>query len=343
MERQPGYHATGRSAASYSASYGNEVVRKLTIASRDHYWQPPAAFTDVPLIRPRAQLYVASPQQYDALDQLLREEPCIVEIPHASIGGHCPILRTDVPWRAALDRSTAELDVEAILQGYLRAARATGTRVLMDSAVVALERHHDSWDVHTPTRRVRSKLIINAAGAWSDSIAMLAGLAPLGIVPHRRTAILIDPPEGVDIGDWPFVIGTSDGFYFKPEAGRLLISPVDETPTVAADAQPEEIDVATAVDRFESATTMTVPRVSHRWAGLRTFAPDHSPVVGFDPRVEGFFWVAALGGYGIQLAPAISTLVRGLVKNHTVPACLSADGIDAHMLAPDRLLAAAHA
>jgi D-arginine dehydrogenase len=174
---------------------------------------------------------------------------------------------------------------------------------------------------------------VNAAGAWADELAGLAALPPVGLVPKRRTAILLDPPEGADPGRWPMVIDVEERFYIKPESGLLLVSPADETPVPPSDAQPEELDVAIAVDRFERVTGRRVARVVRRWAGLRSFVADHDPVAGADPAEPRFVWLAALGGFGIMTAPALGRLAAAAALGHGPPDI----GLDPAPLGPARL------
>ena len=181
-------------------------------------------------------------------------------------------------------------------------------------------------------------MVVNAAGAWVDEIATLAGLEPLELQPKRRTAMLIDAPENIDITDWPLMIDVEEQFYFKPDAGALLLSPADETPSPACDAQAEELDIAVAVDRFETATGLEVLRINHRWAGLRTFAPDKTFIVGFDPREDSFFWLAGQGGYGVQTAPGLAQLTASLITGTPLPANMHIDAGLIDQLAPARLI-----
>jgi D-arginine dehydrogenase len=179
--------------------------------------------------------------------------------------------------------------------------------------------------------------VVNAAGAWADEVAALAGAAPIGLSPRRRTAVLLDPPDGQDVSGWPMVVDVDEQFYFKPEAGLVLVSPGDETPAAPGDAQADEWDVAVAVDRYMAATGQAVRRVRKRWAGLRSFVDDRSPVIGFDPDLEGFFWCAALGGYGIQTAPAVAELCAALIEGRQVPRELLDAGVQVQDLDPRRL------
>lgn len=312
-ESQPGYHATGRSAAYFAAAYGNRVVRGLTAPCEVFYRDPPAGFSDVPLLLPRDCLFFGRPDQAATLQNMQRENPSLEVLSAAEVRQRVPLFRDDYLHGGLREARGGDLDVDAILQACLRLFRRRGGRLLCDHRVSGLERRGSGWRVDTQAGRLSAPLLVNAAGAWADPVASLAGLAPLGMRPLRRTALTLDPPPGLDISDWPNMIDADEDFYFKPEAGRILVSPADETPSEACDAQPEDYDVAVGVDRFERATGMDVRRVRSSWAGLRTFAPDRSFVVGFDPRCEGFFWLAGQGGYGIQSAPALAQLSRHLL------------------------------
>ncbi|MCB1692729.1 MAG: FAD-binding oxidoreductase [Pseudomonadales bacterium] len=314
MESAPGYHSTGRSAAYFAPAYGNETVRAVTAASADFYRTPPAGFAPVPLLAPRESLFVAPPGREDGIEEMCAGNPALERVTTTEMCDWVSILAADRIASGARDRDGGDLDVDAILQGFLRWFRREGGRVLTSAPVHGLEREHGRWTVAAGEERVAAKIVVNAAGAWADEIARLAGLEPLGLVPKRRTALLVDPPEGVSMAHWPLVIEVDEQFYFKPDAGNLLISPADETPSAPCDAQPDELDVAIAVDRFTAVTSHGVSRIKHQWAGLRTFAPDGSFVTGFDPRTDGFFWLAGQGGYGVQSAPGLSLLASDLVS-----------------------------
>ncbi|MCZ6828650.1 MAG: FAD-binding oxidoreductase [Gammaproteobacteria bacterium] len=337
-ESHPGYHATGRSAAFFAPAYGNSVVRGLTGVSEPFFRHPPPDFSETALLRPRDCLFIARPEQLPQLQSLQEENSALQWFSGEAAVQAQPLLSADYVAAALRDGHGGDLDVDAILQGYLRLLRRRGGRLLAREQVTALQRVAGCWQVQTERSSYRAPVVVNAAGAWVDSIAMLAGLAGVGISPMRRTAVLIDVPAGHDCSDWPMVVDVDEEFYFKPDAGQLLISPADETPSPACDAQPEELDVALAVDRFERATGVEVSRVNHRWAGLRSFAPDQTFVVGFDPRVPGFFWLAGQGGYGVQSAPAMAQLAASLITA-SAPASPFA-GVMAYKeaVAPERLL-----
>jgi D-arginine dehydrogenase len=313
MEEQPGYHATGRSAAYFAAAYGKKVVRAFTACCEGFFTEPPAGFTDLPLIHPRDCMFFGRPDQAESLAALKADNPGLVEIDAADVRGRVPVFAEGYLQGGLYEPRGGDLDVDALLQGYLRLLRRRGGRVLGAHRVTAMERVEGLWRVTAGGELVEAPIVLNAAGAWADPVAELAGLGALGIRPLRRTALTIPPPEGVEVDSWPNMLDADEDFYFKPEAGHILISPADETPTEACDAQPEDLDVAIGVDRFERATGLDIRRVLSRWAGLRTFAPDRVFVAGFDPRTEGFFWLAGQGGYGIQSAPAMAQLARSLV------------------------------
>ncbi|MEA3135157.1 MAG: D-arginine dehydrogenase [Gammaproteobacteria bacterium] len=343
LEREPqcGYHATGRSAASFTENYGNGVVRRLAIASRAFLESPPADFCDHTLLSPRGLITIARADQLELLDQeLLRAKalvPAIEKITVAAAIARVPILRPDYVAGAFIEPDSKELDVNGLHQGFLRAAKARGAHIMVNAGVETIERRGELWSVATRTDTFAALTIVNAAGAWADDVANLAGIAPLGLVPKRRTAFTVPAPAGMDIRGWPMIDDAGEEFYFKPDAGQLLVSPADATPSEPMDAYPEDADVATGVERLERATTLNVTRVSRSWAGLRTFAHDASPVVGLDSSADGFFWLAGQGGYGIKTSPALSRACAGLLRERRLPDDLWRLGISAADLSPDRL------
>ena len=339
-EELPGYHTTGRSAAVYSEAYGNATIRALTIASRPWFDQPPAGFTETTLLAFRQTVTVARDDQmerlaaeYDAARKLVGN---LVWLDRAAALARLPMMRPDYLAGAFVEPDAMDMDVNAIHQGWLRLLRQRGGSVVTNAGVSALARRADVWHVATATGTFTADIVVNAAGAWADQVAVLAGGHPVGLVPKRRTVLTFDPPAGLDITRWPHVIDIDEQFYFKPESGRLLLTPADETPQEPADAQPEEIDLALAIDRFEQATSLRVQRIVRRWAGLRTFAPDRTPVVGFDPDLEGFFWLAGQGGYGIMTSPALARMTAALATGAGIPADLSQKGVTADILSPRR-------
>lgn len=342
LEREdyPGYHATGRSAALFSATYGNASVRAMTRASRPFLFSPPPGFCQQPITLPRGALHVARDDQMCRLHDLVAEPDVASHTQIIDAGDvlrFCPLLRPDYAAGGLYEADARDIDVHGLHQGYLRQMRAAGGVLVTQAGVDALEHSRGVWRAHSSAGTFEAPVVIDAAGAWADEIAILAGVTPLGIVPHRRTAFLVDVPDAHGIKELPLVIDAAESFYFRPESGRLLVSPADETPSPPCDAQPDEMDIAIAIDRIERATTLGIARIMRKWAGLRSFAPDRSLVIGFDARADGFFWLAGQGGYGIQTAPASSNLAAALARGGRVPADLAAQGITAEAVAPTRL------
>lgn len=339
-ESRPGYHSTGRSAALFAPSYGGREIRALTRASRAFFDHPPDGFCEHALLSPRGCLYVARVDQRERLGEMvheIRESGGRVASIDANAARMCvSLLRPGYVAEAALDTDAMDIDVDTLHQGYLRGARAAGATIVSNCLVTKIHRRRDSWSVELPEGSAAAPTLINAAGAWSDDVAVLCGGQPVGMRALRRTAVLVDAPSDVDIRSWPAVIDADEQFYFKPEAGKLLLSPADETPTPPCDAQPDELDVAIAVDRVQASLAIDVHRVSHRWAGLRTFAPDRVPVVGYDPHVPGLFWCAGQGGYGIQSAPALARTAAALAQRIALPQDVVDEGLVVENMSPGR-------
>jgi D-arginine dehydrogenase len=342
LEREafPGMHSTGRSAALFSEIYGSAPVRALSRASRDFLYDPPAGFADGPAVRPRGALHIASTDQLadlEAFAGLPDVAPAVRRLDAAACRAACPILREDYVAAGVLETGSADIDVDALHQGWLRHLRARGGRVVVGAEVVGLSPTPGGWRVETPGLAIEAAVVVNAAGAWADQVADLAGTARIGLQPMRRTALIVDAPEGSNSQSWPMVIDIDEQFYFRPDAGALLLSPGDETPSAPCDAQPEELDIAIAVDRVQTATSLEVRRIRRSWAGLRSFVADRTPVVGFAADAPGFFWLAGQGGYGIQTAPAMGELAAALARGEGVPDALARHGVAAADLAPERL------
>jgi len=344
LEREPraGMHATGRSAAIFSEIYGNGPVRALSRATRNFLFEPPPGFTDVPLVRPRQTLFIAPPEQVATL-RAMRAEPDVAAgtrpMTVAAALARVPILRPEFVAEALLEPDANDIDVNALHEGFLRGARMRGANLHTDTMIGAIERRGGAWIVRTREANHSAPVLLNAAGAWVDEVARLAGVKPLGFEPKRRTVVTFDVRPELKIADWPLVIDAEETFYFKPDAGRLLLTPADETPSPPCDAQPEEIDIARAIDRFETLTTERVRRIAAKWAGLRTFAPDRTPVVGFDAAAAGFFWLAGQGGYGMQTSSAMARTAAALASGEPIPADIAAYGVDAIALSPRRFAA----
>jgi D-arginine dehydrogenase len=337
-EDAPGYHSTGRSAAVFSESYGNRAVRALTRASLRFFHHPPADFSAYALLKRRSWLHVASVSQASALARFLATEDVAPRVsrvsPEEALALSPLLLPETAAAGGAYEKDAADIDVDALHQGYLRLLRQRGGTIITGAQVTALARSGGQWLIHSTAGIFRARLVINAAGAWADRVAMLAGIAPMRIQACRRTAVLVEPVAREISDSWPLTVDIEEAYYFKPDAGLLFISPADETPVEPCDVQPEELDVAIAIDRLERATGLTVARVRRKWAGLRSFAPDRAPVIGFDEAAPGFFWLAAQGGYGIQTAPAAAALAAALVRDEPRPPELA--GFDPAVVSPAR-------
>ena len=343
-EAQPGYHSTGRSAALFLASYGTPQVRALTLASRAFLDAPPAGFADVPILSPRGALFAATPGQADLLDEhcalLASMSPLSRRLNRDETVALVPVLRPELLLGGALEPDASDIDVHALHQGYLRGLRRQGGQLVCDAEVTHIERHGAEWIVMAGGREHRAALLVNAAGAWCDEIARLAGVAPIGLQPKRRSAFTFAPPPGMDVTRWPSVVGADESWYIKPDAGVLLGSPANADPVPPHDVQPEELDIAIAIDRIETATTLQIRRPIRTWAGLRSFVADGDLVGGFDAAVPGFFWVAAQGGYGIQTSAAMGQACAGLLRGMALPPHLADFGLTPAMLSPARLVPA---
>ncbi len=341
-EHVPAYHTTGRSAALHSETYGNASIRAITVASGRFYRQPPAGFTDHPLLTPRGAIVAGRIEQEAAVKAAAADYaqlvPSVRWLDPAEVQHLQPLLKPEAAGGGAVFEPEADdMDVAAIHAGFLKGARAAGGVLRLNAEVTALDRKDGRWTIRLRDgESVSAANIVNASGAWADVLGELAGCAPIGLVPKRRTAFTFDSPQGLDLTHLPMVIDFDESFYFKPEVGQFLGSLADETPSPPCDAQPEEIDVATAVDRIETASTLTIRRIKNKWAGLRSFVADKSLVAGYDPKVEGFFWLAGQGGYGIQTAAAAGRLATSLALGKGLPADIAGLSVTEAALSPAR-------
>ena len=341
-ESHPGFHSTGRSAALYMASYGNAQVRALTLASKKFFDAPPQGFCAHPLLSPRGALMVAERGQEAALEQhwavLAQMNTGARRLTGAQACQLSPALRPERIVDALIEPDAADMDVNAIHQGFLRGAVARGGEVRVHSEVVGLDRHDNQWTVTTQKNETwQAPVVIDAAGAWADELAKMAGASRIGLQPCRRSALLFKPEGFGDFAKWPMTYGASENWYFKPDAGQVLVSPANADPVSPQDVQPEELDIAIAIDRIESVTTFMIRRPSHTWAGLRSFVQDHGLVGGFDEIKPGFFWIAAQGGYGIQTSPAMGEACAALVRGLSIPPAIADWGLTKEMLSASRL------
>jgi D-arginine dehydrogenase len=313
-EEAAGYHTTGRSAALWTANYGPPDVRLLTRLSRPFFETPPDGFAAVPLMRPRIVLFLATAAQLPELNQALAGGFGLRRVTLAEAETMLPALRKDYAAATAVEDDAFDMDVNAIHQGFLRQLSGRNGVLALRSRAGRITRASGAWRVETSSGAVfEAGAVVNAAGAWGDEVAKIAGATPIGLLPKRRTAAIVDPSPW-DAEHWPMVLDVNEDWYARPEARtRLMVSPADATPTHPHDVQPEEIDIAIGIDRMRQALDINVVRVEHSWAGLRTFTPDGSLAIGWDKQQEGFFWCVGQGGYGIQTAPAAGRLAADLL------------------------------
>ena len=340
-EAQPGYHSSGRSAAVYIEPYMNPMVHALSRASLDFFLNPPDRFWREPVVSAWDSVMIASPESVGMVDSYLDTWaqlcPQLRELDVDEVLTRVPILRPEAVARAVGDPRAMAIDVHGLLDGFRRMLLANGGTLRTDARVTAIDRRSGHWVLGLDAAdEIETDVLVNAAGAWGDEVGQLAGAGTLGLQALRRTALLIGS-EGHDIAGWPLLFEASSSFYLKPEAGQLLLSPSDETPSPPCDAQPEDLDAAVAVDRIQQATTLAVPRIERKWAGLRSFLPDHLPAVGYDEGIDGYFWLIGQGGFGMQTSAAMGRLAAALLDEAPVPDDLAEWGVDAHALSPARL------
>jgi D-arginine dehydrogenase len=314
-EEQAGYHSTGRSAAIWIQNYGPPDVRKLTGLSRGFFETPPPGFADAPVINRRPIIFLCPADQEPAFAALLADGIGLAETDVARLRAMVPALRPGYAKRGAIEADAFDLDVAAIHQGFLRQLKANGGVLALRARAGRIAQESGTWHVHTSDGAVfHAPVVVNAAGAWGDEVAAHAGVAPLGLSPNRRTGVIVDAAPWQP-ADWPMIQDAAHTWYARAEArSKLMVSPADETPMTAHDVQPDELDIAIAIDRMQQGLDIEVRRVEHAWAGLRTFTPDRSLAFGWEKGVAGFFWCVGQGGYGIQTSPAAGALVAALVR-----------------------------
>lgn len=336
-----GHHATGRSAAMFLATYGGPDVRALTLGSREFLTSPPDGF-DAPLLSLLPLLQIALPGRgqvvQDLHDSVVGQVPEVRLIPGEELSSICPLLRDGAAELGLLEPKAMEIDVHALHQGYVRRMRERGATVVRRARVEALERSGGVWHARTPVGTFSAPLVVNAAGAWADQVAAMAGRSPIGLTPLRRTAFTV---SGADVDaevrrSTPLLYDVDESFYIKPEGDQFLCSPADRTPSEPCDAKPDELAIAQALERIQKVTVVPARSVRSAWAGLRTQSPDGNLVIGADPDLEGFFWCAGQGGYGIQSAPGVARLSAALVRSGSAPQDLLDLGLDPDRLAPAR-------
>ncbi len=343
-ETLPGYHSTGRSAALYTRHFGGPIVRRLNRASAEFLVAPPPGFADHPLLTPRGGLTIAAPGEEEALAAMLARtvseagaDHGIENISRERVLTLAPLLNPERVGAAFYEDGIQDIDVASLHQGYLRAFKARGGRLVCDRRIDRIERETNGWRASSSGDALTARVVVNAAGAWAGQIGAMAGAAEIGLVPKRRTGILLDPPVGMDVTAMPAIDYLTTEAYWKPDAGKIMVSLGDETPIEPQDVQPDEYDIAVLVEWVEAESLLKVRRIGHSWAGLRSFVADDAPVVGFDSKAEGFFWLAGQGGYGIMMAPVLGRAAASLIASDSWPTDLLGHGIRPQDLSPERL------
>ncbi len=311
MEKSVSFHSTGRSAAMIIRNYGNATLRTLNAASYP-FLENPEGICATSLLSPRGELMVANAAEMPTLTAYLDGSIGIERLSAAQAVEIVPILRPEMIAGAAVEWDAQEIDVDRMLQGFARKLRGNGGQIVLDAAATEITRKNGLWHVLTKQGEFSAPVLINAAGGWADPIAKMAGVTPKGIQAMRRSAALIPPPDGHDISNWPLFASAAENWYAKPESGQLMVSPADEDYVEAHDVWADDMVLAEGIERYSQMVTTEVTHIKHTWAGMRSFAPDRIPVVGFAPDTNGFFWLAGQGGYGIQTAAAVSELVADL-------------------------------
>ncbi|MEP3047463.1 MAG: FAD-binding oxidoreductase [Roseibium sp.] len=311
MEDALGRHSTGRSAAIFVRNYGNKILRALNAAS-EPVLDNPVGISEESLLSPRGEMLIAAEGELNAFDEYLKGANGMEVLTADEAVSLFPLLRKDRIAAAAIERDAKDIDVDRFLQGAARSAKRHGAQFVVDAPARRITRVSANWQVETPQGTFEAPVLINAAGAWADEVADLASVKKTGLVPMRRTAAIIPPLDGVNVTSWPLIASASESWYAKPDAGKLMVSPADEDPVDPHDVWADDMVLAEGLHRFEQAVTMEVTRVERNWAGLRSFVSDRTPVVGFAPDANGFFWLAGQGGYGVQTAPALSQLTADL-------------------------------
>ena len=336
MEDGPGFHTTGRSAATYEPNYGPPPMLAFTRASHDFFVNPPQGFTDGPLLVPRASLFFEAEGQDAFTKKFLASGSGLDELSEAQALKHFPILREGYAKRIFLDPNTGDLDVDLLHRGYLKLFKSRGGELNNNAAAEKIERVGSVWRVTTRQDIFEGEILVNAAGAWGDVVAMKADVKPVGLQPKRRSIGVI-PMDGIaGAADFPMVTDMGETWYAKPQSGKMIVSSADATPVDPHDAYADDMAIAEGIERLMNATTIEVTRLDSSWGGLRTFAPDGSPVIGYDPHTEGFFWLVGQGGYGIQSAPALSRSAAAMVLGKEIPGDVLGAGLILSDISPQR-------
>ena len=339
MESHPGYHSTGRSAALFAPGYGPPSIRALTRASSDFFHHPPKSFTETEILSPRGFLMISTETQLPALtsyyDEISQDSSAEWLDTRQLLQRH-PLVRKEYAHAGVLENDSSDIDVNTLHMAFLNTFKSRNGQLQLNAKVHQLTHTQGNWYIKTSCGTFQSAVVVNASGAWADEIGKLAGAEVIGLTPKRRTGLIIEAPDNQAIETLPLTADVDESFYMKPDAGRFLISPANEDPVAPCDVQPEELDIALCIDRIENAFDLSITKVIHKWAGLRSFVSDKCPVVGYSNRVENFFWLAGQGGYGIQTSPALSRYASALALGKDLPPDVLAEGLQPSSISIDR-------
>jgi D-arginine dehydrogenase len=337
MEARAGYHTTSRSAAAYVPNYGSAPMIALTRASKSFFTNPPQGFVDAMIAAPRTCIILGPEGQEAEFEEQMTNAHDLTEISEARARELFPPLRTGYAKRILFDPHTRDLDVDLLHRGFLRMAKNAGAEIFVNAPVEALQRTPAGWQAIAGKQHLSASVIVNAAGAWGDAVAKMAGVMPVGLQPKRRSIGVVPLPAWPDLNIWPMINDAAETWYAKPQSGKLLVSSADETDVEPHDAYADDVAIAEGIDNMMQATTLEVERVEHSWGGLRTFVKDRAGVVGYDPGAQGFFWLVGQGGYGIQTSPALSDAAANLLCGEPIPSYILDTGLDPMTIAPERL------
>jgi D-arginine dehydrogenase len=337
MEDRPGVHSTGRSAASFEPNYGPAPMLAFTRASESFFLEPPKGFADAALLSPRESLFLVADGQDEAAERLIAKASGLGEISERAAREIFPVLREGYATRVFLDPNTGDLDVDLIHRGFLKMLRERGGEVLTGHEVKGLLHRQGQWQLATAQGIFSAPVVVNAAGAWGDTVARLGGVNAVGLQPKRRSIGLIPMPEDSAVMDWPLVTDVGETWYCKPQSGKLIVSSADATPVDPHDAYADDMAIALGIERMMEATTLSVERLEHKWGGLRSFVRDGNPVVGFAEDQDGFFWLVGQGGYGIQSSPALAETAAAMILDKPLPVSVLGHGLDLNDISPRRM------
>ena len=336
MEDRPGFHTTGRSAASFEPNYGPKPMLAFTRASASFFKHTPNGFSDSPIFTPRGSFFFEAEGQQEFTAKLLIKSHALQELLESDARKIYPVLREGYAKRSFFDDQTGDLDVDLLHRGFLKQFKNSGGVLITDAGAQKIEKQSDKWHITTAKGLFIADVIVNAAGAWGDVVANMAGAKPVGLTPKRRSIGVI-PIDHKGFEIWPMVTDMAETWYAKPQSGKMIVSSADATPVEPHDAYADDMAIAEGIERMMNATTIEVTHLDHSWGGLRTFAPDGSPVIGFDQYADGFFWLVGQGGYGIQSSPALSRTAAAMVVKQQIPDDVLAAGLDITDILPNRL------